>query len=179
VTTMSATGNILLITGTPGIGKTTVVKKVIAALADLTLAGFYTEEIRVHNVRQGFRLVTLQGKSLVMAHVDRDSAYRVGKYGVDVKSIDAAVSMTLSAERQTGVFIIDEIGKMECFSALFVQKMNALLASGKPVVATVALRGAGFIAEVKKREGVALWEITKKNRNDMTGKVAAWIRNKS
>jgi len=178
VSTMSANGNILLITGTPGIGKTTVVKKVIAALADLTLAGFYTEEIRIHNVRQGFTLVMLPGKPLIMAHVDSESPYRVGKYGVDIAAIDAAVTMSLSAESQAEVFIIDEIGKMECFSALFVRKMNTLLDSGKPVVATVACKGAGFIAEVKNRQGVALWEITMKNRNDMAGRIVSWVRGK-
>ncbi len=173
---MSTSCNVLLITGVPGIGKTTIVKKVITSLADLNIGGFYTEEIRVNNVRQGFELVTFQGKRLVMAHIDSDSAYRVGKYGVDVEAIDAAVEMTLSEDRSPELFIIDEIGKMECFSDIFVKRMSSLLDSGRPVVATIALKGGEFISEVKNRAGVELWEVTKKNRNDMAAKIASWIR---
>ena len=174
---MSTSCNVLLITGVPGIGKTTIVKKVITSLSDLNIGGFYTEEIRVNNVRQGFELVTLQGERFVMAHVDSDSAYRVGKYGVDVETIDTAIAMTLSEDPDMEVFIIDEIGKMECFSDLFVKRMTSLLDSGKPVVATIARKGTGFISKVKNRPGPALWEVTRKNRNDMPGKVIDWIRN--
>ena len=173
---MTSTGNILLITGKPGIGKTTVIKKVVNALSDRRINGFYTEEIRVHNVRRGFALIPLEGKPLVMAHVDSDSAYRVGKYGVDVNAIDAAVAMTLADERQADVFIVDEIGKMECFSDLFVQRMSFLLDSDNPVVATVALKGGGFIAEVKKRTDAVLWEVTRKNRDEIPARIVAWVR---
>ena len=174
---MSASSNVLLITGIPGIGKTTVAKKVVTSLADHNIGGFYTEEIRVNNVRQGFELITIQGERFVMAHVDSDSAYRVGKYGVDVETIDTAIAMTLSEDPDMEVFIIDEIGKMECFSDLFVKRMTSLLDSGKPVVATIARKGTGFISKVKNRPGPALWEVTRKNRNDMPGKVIDWIRN--
>ena len=109
---MSASCNVLLITGIPGIGKTTIVKRAITSLSDLNIGGFYTEEIRVNNVRQGFELVTLQGERFVMAHIDSDSTYRVSKYGVDVETIDAAVETTLAEDRNPELFIIDEIGKM-------------------------------------------------------------------
>jgi nucleoside-triphosphatase len=36
----------ILITGQPGIGKTTLIKKLAEELADLRTVGFYTEEIR-------------------------------------------------------------------------------------------------------------------------------------
>ena len=173
---MSGPGNILLLTGIPGIGKTTVLKKAVASLAGLSLSGFYTEEIRLKNVRMGFALVTLNNKSIVMAHVDSDSAYRVGKYGVDAAAIDKAVQAALTDNSDTDLFIIDEIGKMECFSNQFIKKMTSLLDSGKPVVATVALKGGGFIGAVKKRPGVELWEITKKNRDEIVERIVDWAR---
>ena len=172
---MSASSNVLLITGIPGIGKTTVAKKVVTSLADHNIGGFYTEEIRVNNVRQGFELITIQGERFVMAHVDSDSAYRVGKYGVDVEIIDTAIAMTLSEDPDTEVFIIDEIGKMECFSKKFRAAMRGLLDSGRPLVATVALRGGGFIAEVKGRPDVEIWEVTKANRNEMPAQILRWL----
>ena len=44
--------HVLLLTGTPGVGKTTVISKVVAKLNRARLAGFYTEEIRVHGERR-------------------------------------------------------------------------------------------------------------------------------
>ncbi|MFZ1060598.1 MAG: nucleoside-triphosphatase, partial [Candidatus Rokuibacteriota bacterium] len=48
-------GHVLLITGNPGSGKTTVIRRVAAALSGRRLGGFYTEEIRVGGERRGFR----------------------------------------------------------------------------------------------------------------------------
>lgn len=168
--------SVLLLTGPPGIGKTTVVKKVAAALAELHLAGFYTEEIRRNGGRQGFELVTFEERRWIMAHVDSRSGQRLGRYGVDPEAIDAAVRLTLAGNLEADLFLVDEIGKMECFSALFVQKVSSLLTLEKPVVATVALKGGGFIAAVKELPGVALWEITRQNRNSMPGKIISWVK---
>ena len=176
---MSLSDSILFLTGIPGIGKTSVIKKVAASLADHTIAGFYTEDIRDHNVRQGFALVTFNGARIVMAHVDSNSAFRVSKYGVDIAAIDCAVRITMAENTTADLFIIDEIGKMECYSTLFVEKISAVLDSGKPVLATIALKGGGFISEVKNRPGIVLWKITKQNRDGMVGRVIKWLRSKA
>jgi nucleoside-triphosphatase len=175
---MRGSANILLITGVPGIGKTTVIRKVAASLPGVKISGFYSEEIRVNNARQGFELVTFQGQRFVMAHVDLASVYRVGRYGVTVAVIDIAIENALPEERSTKLFIIDEIGKMECFSSLFVKRMTSILDSGKPVIATIALKGGGFIAEVKNRPGIELWEMTTKNRDLMAQKIIDWFESK-
>jgi nucleoside-triphosphatase len=168
--------NVLLITGVPGIGKTTVIKKVIESFPKLTMAGFYTEEIRVKNVRQGFALVTLQDERYTMAHIDIRSGHRVGRYGVDVATLERVVAETLNADVTAGLYVIDEIGRMECFSSLFVRKMTSLLDSGKPVLATVALKGSGFIAAVKNLPQAALWEVSTRNRDAMPARIGAWLR---
>jgi nucleoside-triphosphatase len=172
---MPVSDNVLLITGTPGIGKTTVIKKVLQRFSRLTVAGFYTEEIRVNKVRQGFDLVTFRNERFTMAHSAIRSGHRVGKYGVAVDIIDKVVAATLNTDDAPKLYIIDEIGKMECFSTLFVRKVTSLLDCRRPVVATIALKGGGFIAEVKNRPGAALWEVTKKNRNEMPAKIDAWL----
>ena len=61
--------------------------------------------------------------------------------------------------------IIDEIGKMECLSDQFKKLISGLFDSEKQVIATIALKGSGFIEEVKRRHDIVLFEITKSNRN--------------
>lgn len=174
---MPAPKHILLITGSPGIGKTTVVQKIIAGLPSDSLAGFYTEEIRENNIRQGFELVTLDGNRTVIAHSGISSVHRVSKYGVDVMAIDSIVNSILSSDQDVDIFIVDEIGKMECFSKKFIEAMEALFESGKIIVATVAMKGKGFISKVKNRDDIDLLEVTRNNRDFLPEKVINWIGN--
>ena len=139
------------------------------------IAGFYTEEMRTRGERRGFRLVAYDGSEAVIAHVDFPKTTRVSKYGVDVVAVDRAAAAALVPRRGVELYLVDEIGKMECFSAVFVERMRRALDSGVPVIATVAQRGAGFIAEVKARDDCALWRLTRANRDSMPEDILAWL----
>ncbi len=171
-----AGARICLITGRPGVGKTSAIRKIAASRSGLHLRGFYTEEIREAGERRGFRLVTLDGQERVMAHVAFRGPHRVGKYGVDVVLVDEVADSVLAASPPADLYLVDEIGKMECLSSRFVGAMRALLDSTRPVLATVAQRGGGFIAEVKRREDVLLWEVTLGNRDETPDRLLAWLR---
>ena len=166
--------HVLLLTGRPGVGKTTVIRKVAAGLAG-RLGGFYTEEIRVDGERRGFSLTSFDGRQGVMAHVDFRGRDRVGRYGVDVAVIDELAASTLGLSRDASVYLVDEIGKMECLSPAFVKAMRALLDSPKKVVATIGARGGGFIAEVKSREDAETLVVTPGNRDELPDRVLAWL----
>lgn len=167
--------NILLLTGEPGIGKTTLIRKVAAGIQQHHIGGFYTEEIRQSGQRQGFRLVTFNGKQGIIAHVDFDHRYRVGKYGVDVVTIDRLADTTLSVSEDTDFYLVDEIGKMECLAPRFVSRVEALLSSHKMIIAMVGKKGSGLIEKVKHWPESQLWEITHENRDALAAQVIAWI----
>lgn len=164
----------LLLTGRPGVGKTTIVRGVAEKLKPRP-AGFYTEEVRQGGERQGFRAITFDGEASLIADVDFPGPPRVGRYGVDVAAIDRLAETALRPRRAAAVFVVDEIGKMECLSKLFVDTTQALLDSGQLVIATVGQRGSGFIAQVKRRSDAELWDVTRQNRDEMPARVLAWI----
>jgi nucleoside-triphosphatase len=172
--------SVLLLTGAPGSGKTTVIRRLAAALPGWRLAGFCTEEIRAGGERVGFRITTFDGQEEVMAHVRFVGPYRVGKYGVNVAAIDRLAESALALGFGAGAYLVDEVGKMECLSATFVARMRALLACGKPVVATVALRGGGFIEEVRACRsicaGAQLWVVTPRNRDSLPKQTLTWLK---
>jgi nucleoside-triphosphatase len=144
-------------------------------LSELRIRGFTTAEIRKAGQRVGFRIETFDGQGAVLAHVETRSAHRVGRYGVDIETLDRVASDRLSGSRGD-VFFIDEIGKMETFSASFVQSVEGLLGSPAILVATVGLRGGGFIASVKRRPDVLLWTVSRENRDRVPAEIAAWVR---
>ena len=168
----------LLLTAVPGAGKTTVIRRVAERLPTKTLGGFYTEEMRTRGERRGFRLIAFDGAEAVIAHVDFPKKHRVGKYGVDMAAIDRAAEAALAPRRGMRLYLVDEIGKMECLSERFVTDMRRVLAGSIPLVATVAKRGAGFIAQVKRREDCELWTLSRANRDAMPAEILAWLTNR-
>ena len=160
---MSSKSAKILITGLPGCGKTTALMQIIAGLGCEKVAGFYTQEIRQNNVRKGFRWARLDGADGVLAHVDIKGPLRVGKYGVDVAGFEESVVPILDVERTDAeLFVIDEIGKMECLSEKFAAAVRRLFASDKSVLAAVALKGAALISEVKNCPGTKLFNLTRR-----------------
>ncbi len=157
----------ILVTGLPGVGKTTLIKKLAEVLNDLNPIGFYTAEIREDTIRRGFELIGLDGRRGLLSHIDIKSPYRVGKYKVDIKGFENFLQTIPFLNPSTRLIVIDEIGKMECLSDQFKKLISGLFDSEKQVIATIALKGSGFIEEVKRRHDIVLFEITKSNRNSL------------
>lgn len=142
----------ILLTGPPGCGKTTVVQKLVERLADRRLAGFYTRAIRLRGRRVGFEAVGLHLQTRVLAHVESRSPARVGKYGVELDAFEKRLRAELNrCPEEVDLYVIDEIGRMECLSRSFIEAVRRILDGPVPLLATVALKGSGFIREVKTR----------------------------
>jgi len=163
-----------LLTGPPGVGKTSVIRQ---AVTRLEAGGFYTDEIRESGERQGFRLVTLDGKSAMLARVDLKSPHRVGKYGVDIASLESVGVVALRrAIQEEPVVVIDEIGKMELFSEAFRQVVLEALESGKKVLGTIMLKSHPWADEIKRRPEVNLVWLSRDNRQQVLIQTRSWLR---
>ncbi len=170
----------LLLTGLPGCGKTTVLERVAEHLGDLRLAGFLTLELREHGQRVGFEAVGLGGRRVILAHVRYRSLVSVGRYGIEPDRLVPLIEEELDRTPGTvDAYLIDEIGKMECYCPQFTEAVHRLLAGPVPLVASIALRGGGFIAEVRGRNDVRVVEVTLANRQTLPGQIAAWVKQRT
>ena len=155
----------IFLTGAPSSGKTTVIKKIIKNL-DRPANGFYTEEERIFGKRIGFLMKTLDGKTGYLAHQDIVSDFHIRRYGVSIENIETIAVPSIS-NLNDNIIILDEIGKMECFSQVFKQAATQALESPNTVIGTITFGGGNFIQEIKKRNDTEIIEVTLKNRDQL------------
>jgi nucleoside-triphosphatase len=157
----------VLLTGKPGIGKTTAIRRIVDNLNPSNVAGFWSQEIREEGRRVGFKIETLSGKVGILAHVNLKTGPKVSKYRVNLDDIDSVMVPEMKKARESGrIIIIDEIAKMELFSANFKDEVLRCLDT-KRVLGTIQDRKHPFLAEVRFRDDVEVYELTIKNRNQI------------
>lgn len=161
----------ILITGRPGVGKTTLVRKIIQDL-ELDAGGFYTQEVRKEGIRQGFEIVTLEGKRGLLASVDLKSLHRVGKYGVNLRNLEEiggqAIEETLEKKR---FLVIDEIGKMELCSEKFVSLLKKALESSVRILGVIKLKDNELTRKIKSRSDTLVFLLDGSNFEEVEKKI--------
>jgi len=165
----------ILLTGNPRVGKTTIIKKVVENLKDV--GGFYTEEIR-DGYRKGFRIITLDGKEGILAHVDIKRRYRVGKYGVNIEDLENIAVKSVEKGLDRDIIVIDEIGKMELFSEKFRNTLEKALDTGK-VLGTIMKKSNYFADKVKNRKDVKVLLVEESNRDVLVEEIKEILNQKN
>ena len=182
----------ILITGRPGIGKTTIIKKIADRLSP-DAGGFYTEEIREGKGRVGFSVRDLDGREGILSHLptltavrqaagqakDIRSNCRVGKYYVDVKGFEkVAIPALRGALKEKRFIVVDEIGPMEEYSREFRSFLEECLNSKKCVIATIKEKGSSFVQGIRDREDSTIFNVSMDNRDmiseEILSKILKW-----
>ncbi len=164
-----------LLSGAPGTGKTTLIKQALTTVEERA-GGFYTQEIRSQGVRQGFEIVTLDGHSVVLAHISIHSPYRVSKYGVDTGNLDkVGVAALRRAIQECDIVVIDEIGKMELFSPSFREAVLEALDSKKKLLGTIMLSSHPWADQIKQDSRVEVLLVSRTNHQHVLGEVMGWL----
>ena len=175
---------VILLTGRPGVGKTTIVNRVYEhySASGLKIEGMITREVREGDARTGFMITDLSsGQEGWLAKKDLAIGPRVGSYVVvseDLEKIGVA-ALDRSIKGVADLVIVDEIGPMEMTSASFRNSISKVLDGKRSVVATVKF-GSRYPEVEKAWEKSVHWEITKENRESIYRRIIrqvdGWIR---
>ncbi len=164
-------GRTVLLSGQPGVGKTTLIQKVIAMMPG-RWGGFYTQEIRGATVRLGFEIVTLDGQRTLLAHTEKPGPPRVGKYGVYVENVNnVAVPALYRAISEADYIVIDEIGKMELLSEAFRKAVLQAVQSPKTVLGTIIWQKHPWADTLKSLPEVSVLTVTLANRGHLLDQI--------
>jgi len=178
---------LILVTGKPGIGKTSILRRTVKELKSrkYTVGGMICREVREGGVRVGFEIMDLStGQRGWLAHVNQPTGPRIGKYHVNLTDLDViGVGAILDALQNADILAIDEIGPMELSSTAFSNALVKAVESSKPILGTIhyGLKNS-IINSIKNREGTEILKVTYKNRENLhnliINKIGEYLTNK-
>ena len=149
---------ILLLTGSPGVGKTSILVRVVEKLKlkGFRVGGMISREVRSSGNRVGFEILSLaENQRGWLAQVNQKEGPQVGKYRVNLLDLDrVGVAALRQALKESDLVVIDEIGKMELLSSRFKEAVTQVLNSGKRVLGTIMLNPHPFADEIKRHPEV-------------------------
>jgi nucleoside-triphosphatase len=175
---------VILLTGAPGVGKTTTVTQLCShySAKGMRIHGITTREMLDKGQRIGFKITDLAtGKEGWLARKSSTVGPRIGSYHVvseDLENIGVR-ALERAIEGPADLIVVDEIGPMEMTSSAFRDAISNILQEETPTIVTVKLGSRYSEVEHVRPESIQL-EITKDNREDtfrkVTGYIDEWVK---
>lgn len=163
----------IAITGSPGVGKSTVLRNVVKQLT-CTYGGMTSADIRVNGERVGFEIKDIAtGKQGILAH-KKGTGPRVGSYHVNLEDLNNIGVAAIKNAMRSELIVIDEIAPMEFKSHEFIKAVENTLDSDKNMLVVLHQKSNHPVAERIRREFV-IYTITQENRESIVSEIAGKI----
>lgn len=174
---------IVLLTGKPGVGKSTALQTFLEIYEGLT-EWTITKEIRdTSGNRVGFRAVNEVGQDRIIAHkTDIISDKIAGQSKVDSVAVDvmfAAALRNVLSPRPEMVYVLDEIGPIQLFSDAFARMLHEVFQTEDTgdLLATIHATDAR-LEEYRHSNKAHLFVVTPDNRDRVPQLLTLLARNK-
>jgi nucleoside-triphosphatase len=169
----------LLLTGPPGIGKSTILHNAICQLNLLgrISGGVFAREVLRDGKRHSFVSVLPHGVEKEFMRKsppglrDGTSEPRIGSYMVDVAAIDNFVVPEIqrcTLDKSINLVYVDEIGRAQALSDAFLDTTKSLIESEKDVIGTIVEAETEWSLEYKNSERIFVISVTLENRDYLT-----------
>ncbi|GIU70736.1 MAG: NTPase [Candidatus Nitrosocaldaceae archaeon] len=156
---------LILITGEPGVGKTTILLKLFNMLKSYKVGGIIAKEIR-SNGRIGFEFIDLSSNKRELLASIHGNGPRVGKYYINLEGCKFAADILKNANNYD-IILVDELGPMEFKSKEFRDAAKMLLDVNKIRIVVIHKRLKDTIIDEYKRRANAIITVTKENRDNI------------
>jgi nucleoside-triphosphatase len=167
---------LLFVTGDPGIGKSSVLLKVIQSLKaeGYSVGGMLSREVRSEGKRVGFEVLDVNNhRRGWLARIDQDFGPRLGRYYVNLKDLENVGAKAITnAVEELDVVLVDEVGPMELYSESFRKSIDLILKCRKLVVGSIHWKMKNdLLREIRLRKDCEIFRVTVENRRSIHRKI--------
>lgn len=165
----------IAVTGSPGVGKSTLVAKVTSG-TKLRVGGVLARDRRYKDRRTGFELLDLSTGMVGILADESGDGPQLGKYRVHLDDLDRIGAQAVENALNCDLIIVDEVGPMELSSHKFILAVEKAIASPKPMLVVLHEWSNHRLAK-KIRGSFRVVTVTRENRDSLVEEIAQALKN--
>ncbi|POZ88087.1 MULTISPECIES: nucleoside-triphosphatase [Petrotoga] len=173
--------NNIFLTGSIGVGKSTIIRKVINQLS-LHVCGFSVDREGKKNSWNAFYLVEVSSFN----NGDRSKKSKYNRFAfrkdesknweINIQVFDKIGVQLLTNIDDADLVIMDELGRFELTAFKFQKKVEEVLNSDKPVLGVIKDESNTFLDRIRNRKDVRIFRVTLENREEVYKEVLSLIK---
>ena len=164
----------IAVTGSPGVGKSTLVAKVTSG-TKLRVGGVLARDRRYKDRRTGFELLDLSTGMVGILADEAGDGPQLGKYRVHLDDLDLIGAQAVENALGCDLIVVDEVGPMELSSHRFVLAVEKAIASPKPMLVVLHQWSNHRLAK-KIRGSFRVLTVTRENRDSLADEIAKALK---
>jgi nucleoside-triphosphatase len=166
----------IAVTGSPGVGKSTMVAKAAAATG-MRVGGVLARDKRYKDRRIGFELLDLASGAVGMLADETGTGPQLGKYRVHPEDLDGIGAKAVEDALKCELIVVDEVGPMELTSHRFISAVEMAIASPRPMLVVLHEWSNHRLAK-KIRSTFKVIAVTRDNRETLVDEIARSLSGK-